>query len=60
MLVCGLTKIDSKKRLICSITGTPCMFQRYCDIKMKWLQTDGAAKCKVRAEHGKRNDATDS
>ena len=59
MLICELTQIE-KKRLICSITRTPCMFQRYCDIKMKWLQTDGAKRCKVREEYGKRNNETDS
>ena len=45
MLICELTQIE-KKRLICSITGAPCMFQRYCDIKMKWLQTDGEKDAK--------------
>ena len=59
MLICELTEIR-KKKLFCSITGAPCAFQRYCDIKMKWLQTDGAKRCKARKKHGKRNTEADS
>ena len=59
MLICELTEID-KNRLICSITKAPCAFQRYCEIKMKWLQTDGAKRCKARKEHGQGNNKTDS
>ena len=60
MLICELTRIGDRKRLICSISGAPCAFQRYCDMKMKWLQTDGAKRCKARRDHGQGNDETDS
>lgn len=60
MLICELTRIDNRNRLICSISGAPCAFQRYCDMKMKWIQTSGAERCKVREEHGKRINEADS
>lgn len=59
MLICSLTKID-KKRLMCSVNGAPCGFQKYCDIKMKYIQTDGAKNCKVRRDHEQRRNETDS
>lgn len=59
MFECEYTTVD-KKRLICGISGVPCAFQRYCDMKMKWLQTSGAKRCKAREEHGKRNNEADS
>lgn len=59
MLICDLTKID-KKRLMCSVNGAPCGFQKYCDIKMKYIQTDGAKNCKVRRDHEQRRNETDS
>ena len=60
MLICELTEIGKMKRLMCSVTGAPCGFQKYCEIKMKYIQTSGAERCKVREEHGKRNDKADS
>lgn len=59
MFICELASVR-KYGLYCSVTEGPCAFQRYCDIKLKWLQTDGAKRCKVRKEHGERNNEADS
>lgn len=59
MLICELTRVENK-RLICSLSDMPCAHQRYCDIKMKWIQTSAAERCRGRLEHGKRNTETDS
>lgn len=48
MLVCDKGKFDKKKRIICSVTGTPCGHVFFCHLSMKWKQTDKAARCPLR------------
>ena len=50
-LICNDVEIIGKnKQIWCKHTGAPCFCTRYCAVSMKYYQTDGAKKCKVREE----------
>lgn len=34
-----------KRRIICTVDEEPCMHVGWCDIKVKWLQTDSYINC---------------
>lgn len=54
MLICdNATIIGKTKQIWCDITGEPCYHTRFCEISMKYRQTDAAKKCKVRTNDGK-------
>ena len=54
MLICdNATIIGKTKQIWCDITGEPCFHTRFCEISMKYRQTDAAKKCKVRTNDGK-------
>lgn len=51
-LICNKAYYDG--RLIkCRETGIGCAHVRYCDMKMKWIQTDNAKQCPANKEGSK-------
>lgn len=53
-LLCNNATVVGKTHQIwCEYTKEPCLHTRYCAISMKYYQTDGAKRCKVRKENGK-------
>lgn len=48
MFPCEKAKYDDKRRIICNVTKTPCGHVFYCQLSMKWKQTDAAARCPLR------------
>ena len=54
-LVCNECDLIGRKpkKIWCRIINGPCMHVRYCAVSMKYYQTDDAARCKAREQHGK-------
>lgn len=60
MLVCpfGIQK-NKRDAITCSMDGGLCGHVFYCEISMKWKQTDKAQTC-ARRNHGKVDNKSDS
>lgn len=56
-LLCDIATIKAEgrrvKKIWCDELGAPCAHVRFCAVSNKYYQTDAAAKCKVRENHGK-------
>ena len=50
-LLCNDCRIEGDRhKPICKHTDMPCMFLRFCQISMKYYQTDAAAKCGIKEQ----------
>ena len=52
---CELRGNRKPRKIWCKLVDQPCLFVRFCAVSSKYYQTDEAAKCKVREEHGRQN-----
>lgn len=59
MLVCNYGYKDKRGILKCKIDDMVCLHIKYCQLTMKWSQTDAAAACLKREEHERRNQSAD-
>lgn len=50
MLACPYAKYDQKKRVECTKLKNLCGFVFFCQLSMKWKQTDKALICPLREE----------
>lgn len=45
---CDKAYLDSKRRIFCKVTETPCGHVFLCRLSMKWKQTNEADSCPLR------------
>ena len=54
-LICNDCEVRGKRKQIwCKHTDSPCAFLRFCTVSMKYYQTDGAKRCKVRNKENEK------
>ena len=45
-LLCNDCRVETDRhKIICKHTDMPCLFLRFCQVSMKYYQTDVAAEC---------------
>lgn len=50
MLICDQASVGDRGRIQCRRTGGICVHVKYCELSMKWRQTDAAVRCPARRD----------